>query len=87
MNVRDDRNTDRLFERGDQPDRVAIRHGGTDQLTARRFQRFRLANASLQIGGGNVQHGLHGHRRAAANQDVSRFHLSAHVVTLPTPAL
>ena len=35
----------------------------------------------------HAQHRLHGDGRAAADGDAPRFHLSAHIVTLPVPGL
>ena len=73
MNIRHERNGNFLFDGGDQPHGVHIGDGGAENLAAGFFQCDRLPHAAFYIGGGHVQHGLHGDGRAAAD-----FHIARH---------
>ena len=75
MNIRHERNGNFLFDSGDQPHGIHIGDGGAENLAAGFFQCDRLPHAAFYIGGGHVQHGLHGDGRAAADFHIARHNL------------
>ena len=76
VNVRDNGSLDGFLEGGNQPYRVHIGNRGADDLTARLLERHRLSDGALDICGGDVEHGLHADRSAAADEHVPRFYLN-----------
>ncbi|CCX37078.1 putative uncharacterized protein [Clostridium sp. CAG:1013] len=75
MDIRHQRDAYLLFDGGDQGHSLFIGDSSPEDLTARLLQTHRLGHTARNIRGGHIEHGLHRHRRAAANSHASCHHL------------